>query len=307
MKNHLAIWAIIAWFTPFVSQAQTAREAVIAAEESFAEQAAKVGTRAALLANCAPTSFVTDNGVLTDAQQTWSVRPTKSNARLTWHPILADVSQSGELGYTTGPWTAFQNDRPQTMGEYVTVWRKQPDGKWKFAVGMGVERIGTAPVKTATVSQPRLPVAVATPSAAPSNLVLDLDSKFTEAELLKPGATYQQYLSAEARLYRSGVSTMLGKAAAANMKNLNGRYFFAATNGYLAAAGDLGYVIGTMRRPADGRIPEEQGSYLRIWRREAGAGWRIVLEVLNFTAKPAPVATDGSATVSQPPIRRTEE
>jgi ketosteroid isomerase-like protein len=299
MKNHLAIWAIIAWSTPFVSQAQSAREAVIAAEVSFAEQAAKVGTRAALLANCAPTSFVTDNGVLTDAQQTWSARPTKSNARLTWYPILADVSQSGDLGYTTGPWTSFQNDRPHTTGEYITVWRKQPDGKWKFAIGMGVERIGTVPAKTATVAQPRLPVAVATPSTAPSNLVLTLDSKFTEAELLKPGATYEQYLSAEARLYRSGVSTMLGKAAAANMKNFNGRYFFAPTNGYLAAAGDLGYVVGTVRRSAEGRIPGEQGSYLRIWRREADAGWRIVLEVLNFTAKPTPTVSDGGVTVSQ--------
>ncbi|MBD2767471.1 nuclear transport factor 2 family protein [Hymenobacter sp. BT664] len=305
MKNYLTVWAILAWSTPFVTHAQTAREAMLAAETSFAE-AAKEGTRAAFLANCAPTAFVSDNGALADAHQVWSARPTQANTHMAWYPVLADVAQSGDLGYTTGPWASFQNNRPQTEGEYVTVWRKQPDGHWKYVVDMSVERIGKAAPKMPVVPQPHLSAAVATPSAAPSSVLLDLDGKFTEAELLKPGATYEQYLSTEARLYRSGVSTMQGETAIANMKNLNGRYFFAATSGYLAAAGDLGYVVGTMRRPAEGRIPEEQGSYLRIWRREAVAGWRIVVEVLNFTTKPTPMANDGAATVSQPLTRRPQ-
>ena len=73
---------------------------------------------------------------------------------------------------------------------------------------MGVERIGMVPAKRAIVPQPRLQVAVVAPNTAPSNLVLDVDRRFATAELLKFGATYQQYFSTEALLYRSGLSMM---------------------------------------------------------------------------------------------------
>ncbi|HEX8505427.1 MAG TPA: hypothetical protein VF630_08670 [Hymenobacter sp.] len=310
MKNHLAMGVLLTFAIPFTLHAQSAREAVVAAENSFAAQAAQAGTATAFLDNCAPTALVVENGELANAQEVWKGRPVRSNNRLTWYPVLADVAQSGDLGYTTGPWTSFKNDRPQAAGEYVTVWRKQPDGKWKFVVDMGVERIGTAPPKPAVVPQPRLLAAAATPSTAPSNVVLELDRKFSDAELLKPGATYQQYLSAEARLYRPGLSMMQGEAASANMKNLEGRYFFAPTTGYLAAAGDLGYVVGSLRREASAKHPEETGSYLRIWKRESVAGWRLVLEVFNTTAplKDAAAApsVDGGAAVGQLPTKRDQ-
>ncbi len=305
MKNHLTMWAVAAILLPFTSQAQAAREAVITAETTFATQVAQQGMKAAFLANCAPTAFVVEDGKLANAQSTWLDRPAQPTRRLTWYPVLADVAQSGDLGYTTGPWTMLQNGQPQATGEYVTVWRKQPDGQWKFAVNMGIERIGTAPAKAAAVPQPRLQAGAATPSTAPAYVVLDVDRKFNEAELLKPGETYQQYLSAEARLYRPGLSMMQGAAAAANMKNMGERYFFAPTTGYLAAAGDLGYVVGDMRRPANAKHAEETGTYLRIWRREAAAGWRLVAEVFNMVPAPAVVvpvaapAASGGATTGE--------
>ncbi|HEX8328621.1 MAG TPA: hypothetical protein VF629_13850 [Hymenobacter sp.] len=304
MKNQLAMGAALALTISFSSYAQSTRQAVVEAEQSFAAQAAQAGTTAAFVANSAPNALVADNGKLVNAQEFWKAQPAKSGSRLTWYPVLADAAQSGDLGYTTGPWTSFQNDKPQADGEYVTVWRKQPDGKWKFVVDMGIQRIGTAPAKPATVPQPRLLAAAATPSTAPSSVVLDLDRKFSEAEMMKPGATYQQYLSAEARLYRPGLSMMQGEAAAANMKNLEGRYFFAPTGGYLAAGGDLGYVVGEFRREATPKHAEENGSYLRIWKREAVAGWKLVVEVFNNTeapkdAKGAAAADGGGATSEQ--------
>ena len=308
MKNQLTIGAVAAILMPFACQAQAAREAVIAAETDFAAQATQLGTKAAFLANSAPSAFVTEDGKLADAQAVWQARLARATTRLTWYPMLADAAQSGDLGYTTGPWTAYQNDKPQAVGEYVTVWRKQPDGKLKFVVDMGIERIGTTPTPLATVPQPHLLAAAATPSTAPSNIVIDVDRKFSNAELLKPGETYQQYLSAEARLYRPGLSMMHGAAAAANMKNLDGGYLFIATTGYLAAAGDLGYVVGTLHRAGAGaKRPEENGSYLRIWRREAVAGWRIVAEVFNLTPNPTAAAAsgvDGVRATGQIPTKR---
>ncbi len=309
MMKQLTAAALAVSLMPLASHAQSPRERIIAAEVSFAAQAAEGGTKAAFLANCSPTSLVTENGQLVNAQAVWAARPAQTNSRLTWYPVLADAAQSGDLGYTTGPWTAFLNDKPQVAGEYVTVWRKQLDGSWKVAVGMGIERIGTMPAKPATVPHPRLLPAAATPSTAPSNILLDLDARFAAAQLLKPGATYQQFLSAEARLYRPGLSMMQGEAASANMKNLDRRYYFAATGGYLAAAGDLGYVVGNMRRDANAKNPEESGSYLHIWRREAVAGWRLVAEVINLTAtaEAAPArAPEGTNAATPAPGKRAQ-
>ncbi|MBF9238593.1 nuclear transport factor 2 family protein [Hymenobacter sp. BT683] len=291
MKNSLAIGAMLALSVPFAAFAQIPRDAVVAAETAFAAQAAQDGTKAAFLAHSAPTALITEKGNWVKAQDLWKSRPAQPGTQLAWYPVLADAAQSGEMGYTTGPWTSSLNDQPQATGEYVTVWRKQADGKMKFVVDMGIERIGAAPAKAATVPQPRLLAAAATPSTAPPNIVIDIDKKFALAQQLKPGATYQQYLSTEARLYRPGLSMMQGAAAAANMKNLDGNYSFIVGTGYLAASGDLGYVVGTVSRPAGLKHPQESGSYLRIWRREAVDGWRIVLEIFNFAPSAADTAT----------------
>ncbi|MDQ2794758.1 MAG: nuclear transport factor 2 family protein [Bacteroidota bacterium] len=292
--------------------AQSPRQAVLAAEASFAEQVIKNGMKTAFVANASPTAMVVENGKLVEAQAAWSARPAQPDTRLTWYPLLADVAQTGDLAYTTGPWTMLQNDRAQATGEYVTLWRKQPDGQWKYAVTMSIERIGVPPAAPATVPAPRQALAMATPSMAPTSVLLDLDNKFAAAEVLKPGATYQQYLSGEARLYRPGLSMMQGLAAVANMKNLEKGYFFASTTGYLSAGGDLGYVVGTYRHPGDAKHPAESGSYLRIWRREAEVGWRLALEMFNTPAPvaaptaPAPVATGTGATPATAPARSAQ-
>lgn len=296
MKNQLTIGLALALALPVTVRAQSPHDAVVAAEASFVAMAAQGSTQAAFLANSAPAALVSEQGKWANGQEVWKSRPAQPSSTLSWYPVLADAAQSGDLGYTTGPWTSFQNDKPQTSGEYVTVWRKQPDGKLKVVVDMGIERIGTAPAKTASVPQPRLLPAAALPSTAPSNIVLEVDRKFASAELLKPGATYQQYLSSEVRLYRPGLSVMQGAAASANMKNIDGGYLFVAVDGYLAAAGDLGYVVGTLRRPGSSKHPEENGTYLRVWRREAVAGWRIALEIFNF----APNANANAATTPAP-------
>ncbi len=295
--------------------AQTPRQAVLAAEASFVEQVSTNGMKTAFLANASPTAMVVENGKLLAAQAVWESRPATANTRLTWYPLLADLAQTGDLGYTTGPWTMLQNDRAQAAGEYVTLWRKQPDGQWKYVVNMSIERIGVAPSAPANVPAPRQALALATPSMAPTSVLLDLDNKFAAAEVLKPGATYQQYLSSEARLYRPGLSMMQGLAAVANMKNLEKGYFFAPTTGYLSAGGDLGYVIGTYRHSSDAKHPQESGSYLRIWRREAVAGWRLALEMLNSPAPaaapaagaaPAPVAEGPGTVPAAAPGRRAQ-
>ena len=49
---------------------------------------------------------------------------------LTWIAEKAEVSNSGDLGYSTGTYTATFGETTD-KGKYVTIWRKQSDGSWK--------------------------------------------------------------------------------------------------------------------------------------------------------------------------------
>jgi ketosteroid isomerase-like protein len=52
---------------------------------------------------------------------------------MTWKPNDATVAISGELGYTYGTYL-LQPSKKDTVfyGTYVSIWKKQNDGKWKF-------------------------------------------------------------------------------------------------------------------------------------------------------------------------------
>ncbi|MEE9461166.1 MAG: DUF4440 domain-containing protein [Bacteroidales bacterium] len=59
---------------------------------------------------------------------------------LTWEPLDADLSKSGDLGYTYGLYTSFiKADNSLTRGKYVTIWKRQPDGSWKYVLDGGNE------------------------------------------------------------------------------------------------------------------------------------------------------------------------
>lgn len=63
-----------------------------------------------------------------------------STFTLTWDPIYAEVAASGDLGYTVGRYstTIGTGDTTRTEeGTYLTVWRRQPDGRWKVQADIG--------------------------------------------------------------------------------------------------------------------------------------------------------------------------
>ena len=64
-----------------------------------------------------------------------------ASADLTWQPVAADFARNGDLGYTWGTYELHARDgdgKPVTRhGKYVTVWKKERDGAWKFVVDIG--------------------------------------------------------------------------------------------------------------------------------------------------------------------------
>ncbi len=60
---------------------------------------------------------------------------------LTWTPVKADMSASGDLGYTFGTYEfrgKGKDGKPQiSHGKYTSIWKKQSDGSWKVVLDMG--------------------------------------------------------------------------------------------------------------------------------------------------------------------------
>ena len=63
-----------------------------------------------------------------------------SSYTLTWKPSGSAISSSADLGYTYGIYNVQLPDT-NLSGTYVSVWKKQPDGKWKFVLDTGNEGI----------------------------------------------------------------------------------------------------------------------------------------------------------------------
>jgi ketosteroid isomerase-like protein len=79
------------------------------------------------------------------------IQSNDSSFVMTWDPKDATLSSSGDLGYTYGVYSLKQKDADTvTYGSYVTIWKRQPDGKWKFVLQSGNEGIeaDSEPAKT---------------------------------------------------------------------------------------------------------------------------------------------------------------
>ena len=64
-----------------------------------------------------------------------------SSYTLTWNPAGGEIATSGNLGYTYGIYRLATKDTV-LKGTYVSIWKKQKDGKWKFVLDSGNPGIG---------------------------------------------------------------------------------------------------------------------------------------------------------------------
>jgi ketosteroid isomerase-like protein len=112
-------------------------------EAQFAKDVAAKGG-AAFGLWCAPDAVMLGNGaapvvgrVAIEKAAGWSPR----DYQLTWTPTDAMMSPSGDMGYTWGHYEGRSKDANgnpvETSGRYMTIWRKEADGSWKFVMDAG--------------------------------------------------------------------------------------------------------------------------------------------------------------------------
>jgi ketosteroid isomerase-like protein len=124
-----------------------ALEEIRSADAEFSADAAKHGTGVAFGRYAAadaqmfsgPGEFITGPHAISE-----SFGPPTEKNTLIWHPVHGEVAPSGDLGFTVGNavFTGVREDgaKIERFSKYLTVWKKQRDGSWRYVVDGGSSR-----------------------------------------------------------------------------------------------------------------------------------------------------------------------
>ena len=130
-----------------MSPGNGALEAIRSADVDFSNDAAKFGTGVAFGRYAAadaqmfsgPGEFITGPHAISE-----SFGPPTEKNTLVWHPVHGEVAASGDLGFTVGNavFTGVREDgaKIERFSKYLTVWKKQRDGSWRYVVDGGSSR-----------------------------------------------------------------------------------------------------------------------------------------------------------------------
>ena len=282
--------AILLLFLAFsvMAQAQTPLQEMVKTEQAFSKMAEEKNTRDAFMAYIADDGLLFRPGAVNGKKwmQEHPVPPSDKKPLLAWQPSFAGMAASGDMGLSTGPWEFkgdIKDEKPSGYGHFVTVWKKQADGSWKFAVDLGISHPESGgpqtlwqPAETAAnTTEKTVVVAVALKGLLVRDRVMGLN--MVNEGLVK---VFQSFASPEVRLYRNASLPVIGRdASVAVLSKMKGQSVSKPIGGDVSRAGDLGYTHGTYEI-TDAKKVIEHGSYVRIWKMQDNA-WRVVLDVTN--------------------------
>jgi ketosteroid isomerase-like protein len=255
------------------------------AERAFAAETVKVGFRDGFI------KYFADDGI------GFGPHPERTREKLmksppatgprkvifNWAPMFGDISDAGDLGYTTGPvlYTDLtDSSKPPRHGIYFSVWQKQSDGTWKVAIDMGVDTPNAVgPIDTIfTAAKPVGPRRPNPMKGTPSDDYRKLDwSLWGSIAKTSPSGGYGSYLDKEFRVHRKGMMPATDFASLAAMLH---QTKFEFIDGKVASSGDLAFTYGkysTVNEPSG----DETGYYVHVWRRDTDSKWRLVVDVQN--------------------------
>jgi ketosteroid isomerase-like protein len=277
----LAVILIIICFAVSV-HAQSALQDMVKTEQAFSQMAQDQSIRDAFM------MYIADDGLLfrpgaVNGKKWMTEHPVPESDKrpvLVWQPAFAGMAVSGDMGFTTGPWEAkadINDVQPQGYGDFVTVWKKQTDGTWRFVVDLGISH-----------PQSGGPLTLWTPAETPKKEFKPVDVPIVRETLMERDRnyaaavlshgfpkSYAAYAARTVRLYRANYLPFIGRdASIGQLSKTTGEFKWTPVGGDVSSAGDFGYTHGTYE------AGNERGSYVRIWKKQNGQ-WRIVMDVTN--------------------------
>lgn len=274
------------------SPAQSSLQSMVETELAFAKISVEQGVRPSFMA------FIADDGILFRPRavkgKQWMtehpVPPSDKRPVLSWYPTVADIARAGDMGYTTGPWeykSDIHDAKPVAFGNFLTVWKRQADGSWKFAIDLGISN--PQPDKPAAPWQLqknyRQPAKGQEANVQREQAALfGEDGVFSGSFNFSDAQTaFESFAAADVRVFRDGKFPFVGKTAAATaLPDGSTVWTWQPALVSVSRSGDLGYTYGTYRVTSKDFSEKllESGNYYRVWKKQAGK-WKLVADLTN--------------------------
>lgn len=295
MKNSIilaigkrSVFAFIFTFISAFSYGQKFSEplaSLIEAERNFAATADRANVKEAFLGSLGKEGIVFAQGEIKNGLEVWNKREA-NNALLQWDPVYADISSAGDLGYTTGPFVwAKDKTNPQAFnhGYYSSVWKKDENGTWKVLIDMGINTPQKQEVKPELASSSIASKGTGKSGSSAQEIVRGLESSYIATLNQKKASFDLASLSQEIRIHRSGNFPFIGYQTCSQLTEPNKEFQFENKGIFSSASNDMMATYGTVtiKNTIDGTVKENKASYFRVWKKESGKQWKIVLDVIG--------------------------
>lgn len=291
-RPDLTDWASFAIAVMFATSAWAAPitpEPVVEAERAFAADGLALGVRDSFLKYAAPEGIVLGPEPVL-ARAAFSA-PSPKGPALVWWPLWAGISRSGDLGFTSGPYSVGGDLRAW----YFTVWAKQPDGSWKwlFDGGPPSSPKGAAP-QGSKVVYARPSDRHAGSAARAMTEVARAEALLNKEAVKDVTAAFLAIVADDGRIVGSRAAPARTRAEiAAELATRPLSIRFSPLGGQASSAGDLAWTYGVAAWEAEGQ--PRRGHYVRVWRNDR-PGWRLLFdELLDAPALKTPPVTPSSA------------
>lgn len=258
-----------------------------AAERALAATAVREGFNPALL------RFVAEDGIIFRPDpvkgKSWLLSGEPMPATLDWWPEYVETSCDGKLGWSTGP---VIRDGGPARSHYVTIWRREEDGLWRFVFDQGSPHATQAETfsrdaqpQTRDRSFCNLRDSAGRNQAETS--LFAADAALSAAQRADTIGAFRKALAPAVRIHRWGVPPITDRDQALALlakeppltpgKRLGGE---------AAASGDLGFTYGDIAWEEPGR-GTQKGYYFRVWRR-TGDQWQLAFDQIRPLTPPPP-------------------
>jgi ketosteroid isomerase-like protein len=273
LKTALIACALLA-ATPTVAATPSPAE-IEKAERAFAADGVALGIRDSFLAHMADDAIVFSPGPVS-AKALYEKRPSSKTPKLEWWPQRVVIARSGDLGLSVGPWAI--NDKRGAY--YATIWRKGPDGTWKWVYDGGGDADGAKGPDPATPAvQGPIAVQGAGSPAAGFAQARAAEDQLAKAAAQDAASAYDAALSLDALLTGPGGTKALAVDDLAGRRKLRPAVMvLTPVGGGASKAGDLVWIHGQAHWNGDGPKPVA-AHYMHVWQKRAD-GWRLIFETL---------------------------
>ncbi len=255
---------------------------LISAENYFAATAKEKGTKQAFL-------FVSDEKTIVYRPgpvlaQEFYKKTKEDRGLLSWEPVFAKISKSGDWGFTTGPYTYKSNDISNNIayGQYLSVWKKNDKDIWKLVLDLGIPHkkplLSPKLVFNNPLNERFMHQYSDIRLKQREELVLSTDQLYSTVLNADFNIASDEFIAENSRLLFPGNEPIIGKNSIKLFwEKQNVRFNSKPLRANRSFSGELAYTSGDATIEQNG--VKKLYHYVRIWEVQNEFKWNILIEV----------------------------